>query len=429
MPVTLTYPGVYIEEVSSGVRTITGVATSITAFIGRAKRGPVDEATTINSFGDYERIFGGLDLNSTMSYAVRDFYLNGGSQAVIVRLFRATDDNNNGKAKITFGGLSFEAASPGSWGNDLAVSIDLDISEELATQLGVELFNLTVTYGKPGQPPVATEKYLNITVQGDSERRIDKVLAAQSSLIKWCEGEALPSNIETIRSAQEDIQIAEEKVAGAENIAGRDAAETKLEQARTALEALITRQEGDDGKALTTNEYTTGLNLRKDKKGLFALENVDLFNLLCIPPDTETNNVDATLIDTAAAYCEKRRAMLIVDPHSDWTNKTKVLKHDEPNRLDQYIITRSKNAALFFPRLKQSNPLNDNRMEEFVPCGAVAGIMARTDTERGVWKSPAGLDATLRGVPELFVKLTDAENGELNPLGVNCLRSFPNPHP
>jgi phage tail sheath protein FI len=87
MPSALTYPGVYVEEISSGVRTITGVATSITAFIGRAKRGPVDEATTINSFGDYERIFGGLDLNSTMSYAVSDYYLNGGAQAVIVRHF------------------------------------------------------------------------------------------------------------------------------------------------------------------------------------------------------------------------------------------------------------------------------------------------------------------------------------------------------
>ena len=86
MPVTPTYPGVYIEEIPSGVRTITGVATSITAFIGRARRGPVDQAVTINSFGDFERIFGGLWAQSAMSYAVRDFYLNGGSQAIIVRV-------------------------------------------------------------------------------------------------------------------------------------------------------------------------------------------------------------------------------------------------------------------------------------------------------------------------------------------------------
>src|SRR6201982_4021432 len=86
MPVQPTYPGVYIEELPSGVHTITGVATSITAFVGRASRGPVNDPTVINSFADFERQFGGLWLYSTMSYAVRDFFLNGGSQAVIVRL-------------------------------------------------------------------------------------------------------------------------------------------------------------------------------------------------------------------------------------------------------------------------------------------------------------------------------------------------------
>src|SRR5712664_1944912 len=87
MPVTPTYPGVYIQEKPSGVHTIIGVATSITAFVGRAQRGPVNVPKTINSYSDYERIFGGLDANCRTSYAVRDFYLNGGSQAIIVRLY------------------------------------------------------------------------------------------------------------------------------------------------------------------------------------------------------------------------------------------------------------------------------------------------------------------------------------------------------
>src|SRR5512136_2650181 len=86
MPVTPTYPGVYLEEIPSGVRTITGVATSITAFVGRAVRGPVNEPTTLNGFADYERLFGGLWAASAMSFAVRDFFLNGGGQAIIVRL-------------------------------------------------------------------------------------------------------------------------------------------------------------------------------------------------------------------------------------------------------------------------------------------------------------------------------------------------------
>ena len=83
MPVALTFPGVYIEEIPSGVRTITGVATSITAFLGRALTGPVNEPVTINSFGDFQRQFGGLHVGYPMSYAVRDFYSNGGSQAIV----------------------------------------------------------------------------------------------------------------------------------------------------------------------------------------------------------------------------------------------------------------------------------------------------------------------------------------------------------
>lgn len=95
MPATLTYPGVYIEEIPSGVRTITGVATSITAFLGRAPRGPVNEPTVINNFGDFERLFGGLDADYPVSYAVQDFFLNGGAQAIIVRIYHplfADDD-------------------------------------------------------------------------------------------------------------------------------------------------------------------------------------------------------------------------------------------------------------------------------------------------------------------------------------------------
>jgi uncharacterized protein len=127
MPATLTYPGVYIEEIPSGVRTITGVATSIAAFLGRALRGPVNEPTTINSNGDFERIFGGLWVNSTMSFAVRDFFLNGGSQAIIVRLAR-----NGIKAKLVLDTLTLEAVGEGAWGNKLLARIDSDVKDSAA---------------------------------------------------------------------------------------------------------------------------------------------------------------------------------------------------------------------------------------------------------------------------------------------------------
>ena len=114
--------------------------------------------------------------------------------------------------------------------------------------------------------------------------------------------------------------------------------------------------------------------------------------------------------------------MLIVDPPSAWTDPSKVL--DSNIGIDTLGL-RDENAALYFPRLKMPDPLKENRLEEFVPCGVVAGIIARTDSQRGVWKAPAGIEATLNGVAELSVKMTDGENGQLNPQGVNCLRVFP----
>lgn len=87
--------------------------------------------------------------------------------------------------------------------------------------------------------------------------------------------------------------------------------------------------------------------------------------------------------------------------------------------------TNGRNAALYYPRVVQSDSLREGQLDTFVPCGIVAGVMARTDSQRGVWKAPAGNDAGITGVNALTLNLTDAQNGNLNPLGINCLRSFP----
>src|SRR5262249_1731100 len=138
MPIPLTYPGVYIEEVPSGVRTITGVATSITAFIGRTERGTADDSVPINSFADYERLFGGLSLISPISYAIRDFYLNGGTKAIVVRVH-----NGATAARISLraglGSLELDAANPGAWGNNLRAQDDYSTKDPTDTNL----FNLT----------------------------------------------------------------------------------------------------------------------------------------------------------------------------------------------------------------------------------------------------------------------------------------------
>ena len=394
MPVTPTYPGVYIEEISSGVRTITGVATSITAFIGRALTGPTDESIVINSYSDFERTFGGLWLESTLGFAVRDFYLNGGAQAIVIRLYHAKKEEN-AKASLSANGLALEAVSPGSWGSNLRVRIDHDVLPATAERYGLtndQLFNLTVRNTKTG----VTEQFLNVSVVS-SARQIDRVLQNESSLIRTTEtlGETRPS-------AHGDPGIGED-----------------IWAVETLSSKVADGAKATDGGLLTVEDFT-GSGKEVAKQGLFALEQADLFNLLCLPPYLIDGDIDPDLITKAAVYCEKRRAMLLIDAPTGWNTKAKAIAG-----IRSGVGTTSKNAAVFFPRLQQTNPLRGGQVETYASCGAIAGIFSRTDQQRGVWKAPAGIDATVNGIVGLSVSLTDPENGELNPLGINCLRSFP----
>ena len=162
----------------------------------------------------------------------------------------------------------------------------------------------------------------------------------------------------------------------------------------------------------------TAAGLEATRQGIFALENADLFNLLVIPPYAPGADVAAADLGDALSYCRRRRAILLVDPPSDVDTVAEAAAHAN-------AVGRNINAAFFFPRLRAPNPLRQNRLEDFAPSGAIAGVMARTDASRGVWKSAAGTEATLTGVSALSVKLTDPQNGDLNPLGINCLRDFP----
>lgn len=399
MPVAPTYPGVYIEEIPSGVRTITGVATSITAFIGRALRGPTNEPVTINSYADFERIFGGLWMDSRLGNTVRDFYLNGGSQAIIVRLFHPTAASGGGptpvsKATIDANGLNLVAASEGTWGNSLRARIDHDVAGG-----ATDLFNLSVRDDATGQ----IEVFRNLSLLLGHPRQVDKVLANGSNLVRL--SGSLPPPTPT-----PPLPLAHAAGAGLD-IWADNTPETNDKVTGAGI--------ASDGDGLAESDFT-GPGLENNKQGLYALRKADLFNLLCIPPYKSDDNVDTSLLSAATAYCQKRRAMMIIDPPSDWNDKD-----DAKSGLSGDIGVTSNYAALYFPRLRQPNPLRSTQVEDFVPCGAVAGVMARTDATRGVWKAPAGLAANLVGVPQLSVPLTDAENGELNPLGINCLRAFP----
>lgn len=404
MPIAPTYPGVYIEEIPSGVRTITGVATSITAFIGRALRGPLDEPVTINSFGDFERQFGGLWVDSMMSYAVRDFYQNGGSQAIIVRVA-----NTATTARITLPtgqgspleNLLIDAASAGAWGANLSALVDYN-TKDPSNPSGTpdpNLFNLTLTE-KVGNAVVLTEKFLGVSMQSASPRYLPRVLEQSSILAR------VPKNT----SGNYDNVT---KFKPQETLGGSPVGPTPVNASASV-----------DGSDITATELT---GVENSKTGLYALSKADLFNLLSIPPPTRGTDTAASVYQAAMAYCEKRRAMLIVDPPAAWGASPVTAVSSTITGLGTLGLsgTAARNAALYFPRVVEPDPQRNGQPDTFAPSGIIAGVMARTDAQRGVWKAPAGLDAALNGIQGLQVNLNDAENGQLNPLGINCLRSFP----
>jgi len=379
MSVPLTYPGVYIEEVPSGVRSITGVATSVTAFIGSALRGEENEPILVQSFADYTRNFGNLSRSHPLGFAVSQFFRNGGRDTLIIRV-----TNGGAAATVSAGTLNLEASSRGDWGENLSVTIthpDPIINPSAAAN---EVFNLIITDNDTG----TVESFNNISALADNSRYATTILEQQSKLVRV------------------DGTLAITRPAPVNDVAFN--------------------ADGSDGGTITDTEVSDP-TLAANREGLWALEKADLFNLLCIPPFSLDNlgDIGAQSRSAAAAYCLTRRAIYIADPPYDWDEHSDITNPATGLDSPTWGSTRNANTAVYFPRVIQPNPLQEGRLAEFSPCGVIAGIIARTDANRGIWKAPAGLDATLKGVSALTAKLTDGNNGVLNPLAVNCLRAFP----
>lgn len=535
MPVQPTYPGVYIEEIPSGVRTITGVSTSIAAFIGYFKRGPMDEAVQIFNFGDFEREFGGLHPKSEASYAIQQFFLNGGTQAYVVRV--ASDAETSGdsplsSASVNIGdtatfsasSLQLEAINEGNWGNNIRIHIDHSTSE-------ADTFNLTATeYDDSGTIAMRQEVFRNLSVGSGTTRRVEKVLndsdtgskiirvtndptdlpaangtfsgehttsgydgppqvmlddtnpvmdvtftthttattaTIQLELPELASGEthyllttvadALENAIKSAVPENPLFANARVSVVGSrlEILAGPGSPECiisfdSITSDSSADDLLLTDSSGvaanlqqyglgipymNVGAQLSTISGSDGMlpdstrliGVENLKTGMFALEDVDLFNILCIPrtgmtsgPSSLSQSQADAVLSTAQNYCEKKRAFLIMDTP---------LGINDLQEIKTWMASkgnlRSKNAALYYPRVMVPDPLNEYRLRSLGACGTMAGLYARTDSNRGVWKAPAGTEAGLRNVSRVTDILSDPENGVLNPLGVNCIRNFP----
>jgi len=523
MPSTLSYPGVYIEEIPSGVHAITGVATSVAAFIDYFSRGPTNKPVHIFSMADFDREFGGLDPKSEGSYAVQQFFLNGGTEAWVVRVVTTGDIvaiNNAFASSVQIGdaigggnALLVTAISEGTWGENLRTKVDvngvaagefnLTISEVSVsggrvsvvrqeifrnlsmvstkrnfvskvvndTNTGSKLVRVSApganrplangTFSEPhtANPTVPVSPTVSVTIGVTAIAKLNfpatvslpsaQPLSVIAPILEAAIRAALPANPAfagaTVGVAGNQLFIlaggdtAANIVTFANDGTNTAAADLKLFGGTASPNSQAYVLGG--GLAAGTAQLAGGVHGADgvlpgsaaiigdlaSKRGIYALEDVDLFNILCLPraaivtgPDQLSASQAQALISVAETYCEKRRAFLLID------TPTGV---DEPQEITNWLLAngslRHRNAALFYPRVRVPDPLDDFRLRSFGASGTVAGVFARTDSTRGVWKAPAGTEAVTRNVSELEDVLSDLENGALNPLAINCLRNFP----
>jgi uncharacterized protein len=346
MPVTTSYPGIYIEELPSTSRTIAAAPTSIAVFIGYSHpyRGSVAErrqwgqAIRIFNFTEFERYFGGLyrsdRITNDLPYAVQQFFLNGGSVAYVVGLQPQAGGKDFPNPTGTVDGIVFTGLEPVSADFALAITID-NIQDDKKTA------DVTVTYG------ARAESFRRVSLDPASDNYIEKRINGTSALVK---------------------------VAPFDADAGYGAySSTK------STTCTLTCAAG--GTVYKSTDYTDSF------KTDGSLDKVDIFNLMALP-----GVADAGVLAQALAFCEKKRAFLIVDPPVNASADGMAVDASTslPKIEDQLAgLPKSTNGAIYFPYLTSIDGLT-GKLVELPPSGYVAGIYARTDNNRGVWKAPAG---------------------------------------
>ncbi len=378
MPVQPTYPGVYSEILPSGARAITGVSTSVTAFIGRCRKGSIDEPVRCFSFADFQRQCGGLWSESELGYAVQQFFGNGGGEALISRVATGATVATTSIAGSD-GGSSFDlvAANPGAWGSNLRVTVSHGVVGEVSEASAPNAFHLVLEevdpdllLVDPARAVVQREEYPQVSVDPASSRFVTRVL----------EGSSL-ARVSAVSVAR-PVQVAAQSFGPAA-----------------------------DGTNGSLGDYQSAID---------RLEEADIVNLLCVPPLDRQTDIPLAVLSSALTFAANHRAVLLVDPPAAWSGYQAAA-----NLAGGYASLRSRNAAFYYPALMASDPLSEGRLRRFAPSGAIAGLIARTDATRGVWKAPAGMEARLNGVAGPDVALTDDENGVVNAKGVNALRAMP----
>ncbi|UAK23301.1 phage tail sheath family protein [Sphingomonas nostoxanthinifaciens] len=546
-------PGVYLQEVSSGVHAITGATTSVALFVGPTLSGIDGRAIQLQNYGDFARFFGGLSPTSNLSYSVLHFFANGGGEAFVVRVpaSGATEAaitlNSLGTTAL---GLTVTALGSGAAGANLYVEIDpFEIgADPFGAAADTTRFNLTVADVTSG----AVETWTKLSTSGTDVRKVDTVvndigsgsrfvaadagpalagppatpavaprptgtvieLGALPAGPKFAKDEWLTLSITPIKAdgtagtaiqvdglivfAKDDLvprtpQEFRGRLASALNgalradpaiktalqgleldiglfetgrllrlrlgtvpVAGlttklNDAKVELVAKAADATHASLLADFNLTVRSTNVSRYQLGLiydeqhaaptaGVDGDPNGqpsdadflaaISALETPDpYFNTLCLPDLVRGSAADATVplhanmmacYAEAARICGLKHALLLVDPAPN------VLDVDAAENWKSTQFTFSSTfAAAFWPTIRVDDPLVPGAIRSHPPSGAIAGVIARTDGNVGVWQAPAGTDAFIASAYGPSVVASDADQGRLNPIALNVIRQFP----
>jgi phage tail sheath protein FI len=407
MPALL-HPGVYVVEIQSGVRSIEGAATSTTIFVGETERGPVGP-TRITGRAEYERLFGGYfrareqasppqdPTRVLTTYAIDGFYLNGGTTAYILR---AMDAGPAGGAVETAARGDVEASSPGLWGNSVSIAF------LASTDADPSRFRIEVIYDPPdlGGKADLVETWDRLSIDPEDETYVVDVLR-RSLYVRW--SEAVPANLPAL-----------------DNL-GNPPSDSTVDP-DVIIEGAVPLSDGVGGGGdLESADYgsllLSGLAGVDDAALLVACADV---LLLGDSPD-EYKQFVQVFIDYADA--RPRNDLFFIGDLPSARNATSPTDATMTTVTLRNGMNSNTYAGLFWPHVVVSDPVGVGRnpMRLVPPAGYVAGLFARIDGRRGVWKAPAGTEATLNGTLGLGHVLNDLHSDALNPKGVNALRQIP----
>jgi hypothetical protein len=377
--VTQRLAGIQVQEEAGSGQSIAEAPTAITAFVGRCLRGPVSRPVTISGFSEYQRIFGGLWQPSTLSYAVEQFFENGGRTAVIVRV---TNGARCCTIELPAGNqaLVLQALAPGTR-EFLRAAVDYDGIGDNED----DLFNLVIQRVRtPGSEHIEDQEiYRRLSIVPDAGRSVALVLA--------------------------DSELA--RVAGELPRLRPDP--TPRQDPRGLAGYVLSGTDADDGASLTDYDI---IGSAAQGTGLFALNAADAFNLLCIPPLARDIDVGASTLLVANRYCRERKALFFIDPPLAWDSAAKAIAEM------RHWPLPSDSACMFFPRLLGYDKLR-GRFEAFAPCGAVAGTLSRASEHWPVWTTACGEDTVLRPGLRPSCTVDDEHRARLAAAGVNTVQT------